>query len=237
MTKATAVDLFQSALRANNAAIVDANGMFKVVPLDQAPVGATIRLAGIPPSAPLSDAAGGDNVGSGVKIVQLKYVAAAEMKGGLYTRQLDRDGRPLGDARLVLPSTELQFGKVASNGHGYVLISFGWNHTMTWMRLDAAGLPASAPHASALAVPSASPFVLTTSDGTYHAMYVDEATVVHDITIDENDHLAAHTLATIGYSSYTVVSGGQGNRHARESRPAARITAWRVPASVASTKN
>jgi general secretion pathway protein D len=80
VTKATAVDLFQSALRANNAAIVDANGMLKVVPLDQAPVGATIRLAGIPPSAPLSDAAGGDNVGSGVKIVQLKYVAAAEMR-------------------------------------------------------------------------------------------------------------------------------------------------------------
>src|SRR5262249_27763734 len=44
VTKATAVDLFQSALRANNAAIVDANGMFKIVPLDQAPVGATIQL-------------------------------------------------------------------------------------------------------------------------------------------------------------------------------------------------
>jgi general secretion pathway protein D len=81
VSKATAVDLFQSALRANNAAIVDANGMFKIVPLDQAPVGATIRLAGIPPSAPLPDTAtAGDNVGSGVKIVQLKYVAAAEMR-------------------------------------------------------------------------------------------------------------------------------------------------------------
>src|SRR5262249_58547296 len=81
VTKSTAVDLFQSALRANNAAIVDANGMFKIVPLDQAPVGATIQLAGIPPQAPLSEAAGaGDNVGSGVKIVQLKYVAAAEMR-------------------------------------------------------------------------------------------------------------------------------------------------------------
>ena len=80
VTKSTAVDLFQSALRANNAAIVDANGMFKIVPLDQAPVGATIKLAGIPPSAPLTDAAAGDNVGSGVKIVQLKYVAAAEMR-------------------------------------------------------------------------------------------------------------------------------------------------------------
>lgn len=79
VTKSTAVDLFQSALRANNAAIVDANGMYKIVPLDQAPVGATIQLAGILPSAPLS-AAAGDNVGSGVKIVQLKYVAAAEMR-------------------------------------------------------------------------------------------------------------------------------------------------------------
>jgi general secretion pathway protein D len=81
VTKSAAVDLFQSALRANNAAIVDANGTFKIVPLEQAPVGATIRLAGIPPAPPLSDAAaGGDNVGSGVKIVQLKYVAAAEMR-------------------------------------------------------------------------------------------------------------------------------------------------------------
>jgi general secretion pathway protein D len=81
VTKTAAVDLFQSALRANNAAIVDGNGMFKIVPLDQAPVGATIQLAGIPPSAPLNDAAaGGENFGSGVKIVQLKYVAAAEMR-------------------------------------------------------------------------------------------------------------------------------------------------------------
>jgi general secretion pathway protein D len=78
--KSTAVDLFQSALRANNAAIVDANGMYKIVPLDQAPVGATIQLAGIPPSAPLTDAAAGNNVGSGVKIVQLRYVSAAEMR-------------------------------------------------------------------------------------------------------------------------------------------------------------
>ncbi len=78
VTKSAAVDLFQSALRANGAAIVDANGMFKIVPLDQAPVGATIQLAGIPPQAPLNDAS--DNVGSGVRIVQLKYVAAAEMR-------------------------------------------------------------------------------------------------------------------------------------------------------------
>src|SRR5262249_6439190 len=77
VTKATAVDLFQSALRANNAAIVDANGMFKIVPLDQAPVGATIRLAGIPPSPQPAAAGAGDGGGSGVKIGQLKYVAAA----------------------------------------------------------------------------------------------------------------------------------------------------------------
>src|ERR1051326_4746323 len=81
VTKSTAVDLFQTALRANNAAIVDANGLLRIVPLDQAPVGATIKLAGIPPSAPLTDAtSAGDNVGSGVKIVQLKYVAATEMR-------------------------------------------------------------------------------------------------------------------------------------------------------------
>jgi general secretion pathway protein D len=81
VTKSTAVDLFQSALRQNGAAIVDANGLFKIVPLDQAPVGATIQLAGVLPGAPLPDAlAAGESVGSGVKIVQLKYVAAAEMR-------------------------------------------------------------------------------------------------------------------------------------------------------------
>ena len=81
VAKSTAVDLFQAALRANGAAIVDANGLFKIVPLDQAPVGATIQLAGVPPSAPLPEALNaGENVGSGVKIVQLKYVAAAEMR-------------------------------------------------------------------------------------------------------------------------------------------------------------
>jgi general secretion pathway protein D len=81
VSKSTAVDLFQTALRANNAAIVDAGGMFKIVPLEQAPVGATIRLAGVPPAAPLSEAlSGGENLGTGVKIVQLKYVAAAEMR-------------------------------------------------------------------------------------------------------------------------------------------------------------
>jgi general secretion pathway protein D len=78
VSKSAAVDLFQSALRANNAAIVDANGMYKIVPLDQAPVGATIQLAGIPLAAPLGES--NDSVGSGVKIVQLKYVAAAEMR-------------------------------------------------------------------------------------------------------------------------------------------------------------
>jgi general secretion pathway protein D len=81
VAKSTAVDLFQAALRSNGAAIVDANGLFKIVPLDQAPVGATIQLAGVPPSAPLAEAlTAGENLGSGVKIVQLKYVAAAEMR-------------------------------------------------------------------------------------------------------------------------------------------------------------
>src|SRR5262249_36554117 len=81
VSKSAAVDLFQSALRANNAAIVDANGTFKIVPLEQAPVGATIQLARIPPSAPLSDATpGAENSGSGVKTFQLKSVTAAEMR-------------------------------------------------------------------------------------------------------------------------------------------------------------
>lgn len=48
MTKTAAVDLFQSALRSNGAAIVNSNGAYKIVPVDQAPVGAIIQTANAP---------------------------------------------------------------------------------------------------------------------------------------------------------------------------------------------
>jgi general secretion pathway protein D len=81
VTKAAVVDLFQTALRSNGAAIVDANGLFKIVPADRAAVGATIQLAGVTPSGPLAGALpAGEKLGSDVRIVQLKYIAAAEMR-------------------------------------------------------------------------------------------------------------------------------------------------------------
>jgi len=81
VAKSAVVDLFQTALRSNGAAIVNANGLFKIVPVDQAAVGATIQLAGAPPSGSLAGALpSGERLGSDVRIVQLKYIAAAEMR-------------------------------------------------------------------------------------------------------------------------------------------------------------
>ncbi len=71
VAKSTAVDLFQSALRANGAAVIETNGMYRIVPIDQAAVGASIRVDG---------AEAGERLGSGVEVVQLKYVAASEMR-------------------------------------------------------------------------------------------------------------------------------------------------------------
>jgi general secretion pathway protein D len=72
VAKLAAVDLFQSALRANNAAIVSAGGLYRIVPLDQAPVGAVIQTASVPTATA--------TLGSSVRVVQLKYVAASEMR-------------------------------------------------------------------------------------------------------------------------------------------------------------
>jgi len=72
VTKVAAVDLFQSALRSNGAAIVNSNGTYKIVPADQAPVGAIIATGSAPEP--------GGKLGSGLQVVQLKYVAASEMR-------------------------------------------------------------------------------------------------------------------------------------------------------------
>jgi general secretion pathway protein D len=73
VTKSAAVDLFQSALRSNGAAIVSANGSYKIVPVDRTPVGAIIATGAVPEP-------GGGKIGSGLQVVQLKYVAASEMR-------------------------------------------------------------------------------------------------------------------------------------------------------------
>ncbi len=72
VAKSEVADLFQAALRANGAALINAGGTFKIVPGDQAALGAGIRLGGA--------SEGGDRLGSRVQVVQLKYVAAPEIK-------------------------------------------------------------------------------------------------------------------------------------------------------------
>jgi general secretion pathway protein D len=72
VARSTVVDLFQSALRSNNATIVNASGTYKIVPVDLAPVGA------IPQTGYEPQVAG--TIGSGVHVVQLKYVAASEIR-------------------------------------------------------------------------------------------------------------------------------------------------------------
>jgi general secretion pathway protein D len=72
VTRSAIIDLFQTALRSNNAALVNSNGIYKIVPLDQASVGATISVMDTPGSE--------QKVGSGVHVVQLKYVSASEIR-------------------------------------------------------------------------------------------------------------------------------------------------------------
>jgi general secretion pathway protein D len=72
VSRSTVVDLFQAALRANNAALVKANGQYRIVPADQAAVGAAIKVSG---PADIEE-----KLGSHVRVVQLKYVAAAEIR-------------------------------------------------------------------------------------------------------------------------------------------------------------
>lgn len=72
VTKAAALDLFQSALRSANAALVENDGLYKVVPLDQASAAGTNLSVG----AVSRDGA----IGSGLRVVQLKYVSATNMK-------------------------------------------------------------------------------------------------------------------------------------------------------------
>jgi general secretion pathway protein D len=70
--RSTVINLFQAALKANGAAVVTSNGFYRIVPADLAPVGAIIQT-GSPPGPQ-------GKLGSSLQVVQLKYVAASEMK-------------------------------------------------------------------------------------------------------------------------------------------------------------
>src|SRR5262245_26231855 len=72
VAKAEAVDLFQAALRANGASIISANGLFRIVPADQAVVGASFHSGGKPALGP--------QLGSHIQLVPLKYVSASEIR-------------------------------------------------------------------------------------------------------------------------------------------------------------
>jgi general secretion pathway protein D len=69
--KSALVDLFQSALRSNNAAVIKTGDSYKIVAADNSFTG-SIGVSGT------ADAS--ERLGSRVEVVQLKYVAAAEMK-------------------------------------------------------------------------------------------------------------------------------------------------------------
>jgi len=76
VSRVAVLDLFQAALRANNAALVNNNGQYRIVAADQAIVGASIRT---------DDGPDPEQVGSGLQVVQLKYVAASEIRRVLET--------------------------------------------------------------------------------------------------------------------------------------------------------
>ncbi|MBG0808318.1 type II secretion system secretin GspD [Methylosinus sp. H3A] len=70
--RAVAIELFQSALRVSGAAIIESGGVYKIVPLDQAAAGASISVA--------PQALDTERLGSGARVVRLRYVSASELK-------------------------------------------------------------------------------------------------------------------------------------------------------------
>ncbi|WP_315787202.1 secretin N-terminal domain-containing protein, partial [Bradyrhizobium sp. SZCCHNR2011] len=72
VARAAVIDLFQAALRANNAAVVNNRGIYRIVAADQTAVSAAYRTD--------EAADGGEMVGNGLQVVQLKYVSASEIR-------------------------------------------------------------------------------------------------------------------------------------------------------------
>ena len=71
--KSSAIELFQSALRVSGAAVVENGGLYKIVPLDQAPTSGQSISAG-PSDEP------SNQIGQNARVVQLRYVSAEDMK-------------------------------------------------------------------------------------------------------------------------------------------------------------
>jgi general secretion pathway protein D len=71
VARSTVIELFQAALRANNAVIVNAKGTYRIAAADQAVVGARIKT---------EEGDDGELIGTGLQVVQLKYVAASEIR-------------------------------------------------------------------------------------------------------------------------------------------------------------
>jgi general secretion pathway protein D len=71
VARSAVIDLFQAALQSNKAALVNTNGLYRIVPADQAIVGASMRT---------DDSPDADQIGSGLQVVQLKYVSAPEIR-------------------------------------------------------------------------------------------------------------------------------------------------------------
>jgi general secretion pathway protein D len=72
VSKSAVIDLFQAALRSNNAALVNSNGQYRIVPADQTALSATFRTEVSPDAT--------DIVGGGLQVVQLKYVSPSEIR-------------------------------------------------------------------------------------------------------------------------------------------------------------
>jgi general secretion pathway protein D len=66
VSRSAVIDLFQAALQSNKATLINNNGMYRIVPADQGIVGANMRI---------DDSPAADQIGSGLQVVQLKYVA------------------------------------------------------------------------------------------------------------------------------------------------------------------
>ncbi|WP_442894980.1 type II secretion system secretin GspD [Bradyrhizobium sp. AZCC 1578] len=71
VARSAVIDLFQAALRSNNAVIVNSKGTYRIAAADQANVGARIRT---------EEGEDGELIGTGLQVVQLKYVAASEIR-------------------------------------------------------------------------------------------------------------------------------------------------------------
>jgi general secretion pathway protein D len=71
VARSTVIDLFQAALRANNAVIVNAKGTYRIAAADQAVAGARIKT---------EEGDDGELIGTGLQLVQHKYLSSSEIR-------------------------------------------------------------------------------------------------------------------------------------------------------------